>query len=111
MIILRQKNYTRDDYLDSDGKSLPLDLVKEIGRDRNKVAKDLKRSRRSILGDYTGKGRPKLLRIFLPDHSGDIKMRNERYTNVLSDASEVASKITRDARDTNYYRKNPIKIV
>jgi hypothetical protein len=104
MIILRQKDYARQDYLDRNGSPLPSDLIRKVKRERNNIAASLKSGRKSINKDYTG-SRPKLLKMILPDYSGDMKERNSRYETVLNMAKESAAKSTRDARDINHFRK------
>lgn len=105
MIILRQKDYARKDYLDRNGSPLPSDLIRKVKRERNSIAASLKSGRKSINKDYTG-SRPKLLKMILPDYSGDMKERNNRYKSVLDGAKESAERVTKDARKISYFRKH-----
>lgn len=107
MIILRQKEYARKDYLDRNGSPLPSDLIRKVKRERNSIASGLKSSRESINKDYTG-SRPKFLKLFLPDRTGNIEERNNRYKLVLDAAKEPAKRITKDAREISYFRKHSI---
>ena len=108
MIILRQKNYARYDYLDKDGNPLPSDLSRKVRRERNSIASNLKSSKKSINKDYNG-SRPRLLKLFLPDYSGNMKERNDRYNSVLENAKRMASKLTKDVRDISYFRKHHVQ--
>ena len=109
MIILRQKEYARKDYLDRNGSPLPSDLIRKVKRERNSIASGLKSSRKAINADYA-KPKPKLLRLFLPpdNTTGNMEKRNNRYKEVLDYAKESAERSTRDAREISYYRKHTI---
>lgn len=109
MIILRQKEYARKDYLDRDGSPLPSDLIRKVKRERNSIASGLKSSRKAINTDYA-KPKPKLLRLFLPpdNTTGNMEVRNNRYKSVLDGAKESAKRVTKDAREIRYFRKHPI---
>jgi hypothetical protein len=109
MIILRQKDYARKDYLDINGSPLPSDLIRKVKRERDSIASRLKASKKAINADYA-KPKPKLIRLFLPpdNTTGNMEVRNNRYKSVLDDAKESAKRVTRDAREISYLRKHKI---
>ena len=43
--------------------------------------------------------------MFLPDKSGDIEERNERYQAILNNTKEAENYIRNNARAINYFRK------
>ena len=104
MIILRQKEYARRDYQDKSGNPLPKDLINKVSRERKRLASEVKYYKKKVDRDYKGEG-SKFFKMFLPDKSGDIEERNERYQAILNNTKEAENYIRNNARAINYFRK------
>ena len=105
MIILRQKIYAKKDYLDIKGNPLHPDLIRRVQRQRGRIKSRLEASRKQTKKDYTGEGKSIFAKIFLPDYTGDVKERNNRYNNALEYARDSATAATRDAQAIQHFRK------
>ena len=96
MIILRQKEYARRDYQDKSGNPLPKDLINKVSRERKRLASEVKYYKKKVNRDYNRTS--EFLKLFLPDKSGDIKERNERYQAILDNTKGAENYIRNNAR-------------